>query len=102
MKRVWIVPCFVFLVASPCLAGTPNAGPGNIAAALSLTADSRSCVLPQGQVLFAAGGGTGHLDNVCTANCSSGTVICTSTGTCTAVDRNCSAGQRGYVSCNGV
>ena len=37
----------------------------------------------------------------CTASCGSGSpVSCTvSSGTCTAVDRNCSAGQRGYVQC---
>lgn len=41
---------------------------------------------------------------VSTANCSPYTnVSCSSgTGTCVAVDRNCSIGQRGYVNCNGV
>ena len=36
---------------------------------------------------------------LCTANCGTTTVSCSSSGTCTAVDRNCAAGQRGYVQC---
>ena len=38
-----------------------------------------------------------------TAWCSNGsTVSCNGTSTCQAVDRNCSSGQRGYVSCDGT
>ncbi|HEY9420307.1 MAG TPA: hypothetical protein VIW92_02750 [Thermoanaerobaculia bacterium] len=37
--------------------------------------------------------------STCTASCGTSTISCTSSGTCTAVDRNCSAGQRGYVKC---
>ena len=49
------------------------------------------------------GGVTGY-DVTCTATCGGyGTVSCTvPSGTCTAVDRNCAAGQRGYVDCNGT
>src|SRR5690349_14175404 len=36
---------------------------------------------------------------LCTANCGTTTVSCSTSGTCTAVDRNCSAGQRGYAQC---
>ena len=36
----------------------------------------------------------------CTADCGSfPDVSCSASGSCTAVDRNCSAGQRGYVTC---
>jgi hypothetical protein len=38
----------------------------------------------------------------CTANCGGGSsVSCSGTGTCVAVDRNCAAGERGYVHCSG-
>jgi len=40
-----------------------------------------------------------------TASCGSGTVYCegyNSTASCTAVDRNCGAGQQGRVTCDGV
>ena len=39
------------------------------------------------------------------ANCASGTVSCdgnNSTASCTGVDRNCAAGERGHVTCDGV
>ena len=35
----------------------------------------------------------------CSASCGTTSVTCTTSGTCTSVDRNCSAGQRGYVQC---
>jgi hypothetical protein len=36
----------------------------------------------------------------CTANCQgAGSASCTASGSCTAVDRNCTAGQRGYAQC---
>ena len=38
---------------------------------------------------------------VCTASCGASTVSCTSSGTCTAVDRNCPT-TPGYVICNGI
>lgn len=38
----------------------------------------------------------------CIADCGSDPdVSCNTTGTCTAVDRNCDVNQRGYVDCNG-
>lgn len=46
-------------------------------------------------------GGTPEVD--CTADCGPyANVSCWASGTCTAVDRNCAAGQVGYVECNGV
>jgi hypothetical protein len=52
------------------------------------------------------GGGVGQL-SLCTAtaNCASGTVSCednTDPASCTGVDRNCSAGEPGHVTCDGV
>lgn len=47
------------------------------------------------------GGVTGY-DVTCTATCgSSGSVSCTTSGSCSAVDRNCAVSQQGYVECNG-
>ena len=49
----------------------------------------------------AARRGRGYLKGTCTANCGTSTVSCTSSGTCTAVDRNCPS-TPGYVVCNGT
>lgn len=44
----------------------------------------------------------GALSVTCEVSCgSSPAVSCTVSGSCTAVDRDCAAGQRGYVECNG-
>jgi hypothetical protein len=41
--------------------------------------------------------------DMCTANCyGGGTVSCSGTGTCTAVDDNCNVGEQGHVVCNGA
>jgi hypothetical protein len=41
--------------------------------------------------------------STCSADCGSySDVTCDEPGTCLAVDRDCDAGQRGYVVCNGV
>jgi hypothetical protein len=41
--------------------------------------------------------------DMCTANCyGGGTVSCSGTGTCTAVDFNCSVFEPGHVVCNGA
>jgi hypothetical protein len=40
------------------------------------------------------------LDATCTASCGSYPFVsCNTSGSCTSVDRNCAAGQQGYVSC---
>lgn len=49
---------------------------------------------------LAAGiGGESGIEAECTASCGTSTVSCSIAGTCTAVDRNCSAGERGHVTC---
>ena len=50
------------------------------------------------------GGGSGGITafGYCEANCSPYSKVSCSGGTCSSVDRNCSAGQRGYVQCDGV
>jgi hypothetical protein len=102
MQRVLILVGLIALVTAPCFAQAPSAAPVNLAAILGLPGDAGAP--PQSHILFLAGGGTGHpLDVTCTATCGSDpSVSCTATsGTCTAVNRSCSA-ERGHVTCNGV
>ncbi|MEM1205231.1 MAG: hypothetical protein AAGN66_18530 [Acidobacteriota bacterium] len=48
--------------------------------------------------------GSGGLRASCTADCGSGAsdVSCSGSGSCTAIDRNCAAGQRGQVTCGSL
>ena len=48
-------------------------------------------------------GGGGDINASCTANCgSSPSVSCSGSGSCSAVDQNCSSGQQGYVQCGSI
>lgn len=112
MKNAWIVACALLFVSVAGFAETPSQARLSdeaLAAILSPAAGTGSCPAPQNGVLFAAKGpSNGLLKALCTAtaNCEPGsTVSCegnSSTTSCTAVDRNCDAGQRGRVTCDGV
>jgi hypothetical protein len=100
MQKASILLGLIVLVTTPCFSQAPSASPVNLAAILGFSGDAGA---PQSHILFLAGGGTAHpLDVTCTATCGSDpSVSCTTSGTCTAVDRSCSA-ERGHVTCNGV
>lgn len=51
----------------------------------------------------AAGRGVPQRTVTCTADCQNGTsVSCTASTNCSAIQRDCSVGERGHVTCNGV
>lgn len=112
MKKTWIVACALLLVTVAGFAEAPSPAPltgAALAVILGEPAATGSCAPQETGVLFAAKGPRlGMAKALCdaTANCGSGvTRFCednTSPANCTSVDSNCSIGQRGYVSCNGV
>jgi hypothetical protein len=74
----------------------------HLAAIFAHPAGAGACAGDGAGTLHLAIGGPGA-KIVCTADCNPYTdVTCSGSGMCTAVDRNCAAGQRGYVTCNGV
>lgn len=101
MKRSWVLACSFALVATASFAQLPSAAPVTLD---EIFAPAEGCAIPE----------TGPRDETvlaasmekaaCTASCGSTSVTCSYTppATCVAVDRNCSANQRGYVTCNGV
>jgi hypothetical protein len=59
------------------------------------------CAAPE--TIAAGVGGPGQLSSCnATAECFPGTVSCSGNSTCSAFDRNCTAGERGHVTCDGV
>jgi hypothetical protein len=112
-KACIIIVCTMAFVSAAAFAQTPSVAPLTgeaLAVILGEPAVTASCPSPgpspQSEVLFAARRPAVPKACSATANCTPGTTVsCTYTGTggtCTAVDRNCSVNQRGYVSCNGV
>jgi hypothetical protein len=101
MKRAWILACSLAFVATAGLAETLSDASVALAAVLELPTAPSACPTYQHETIFAA---SSVVKATCTASCGSGTVSCTYTppSVCTAVDRDCSSGQRGYVTCNGV
>jgi hypothetical protein len=113
MKRVWIVvcTCTLALVSAAGFAQTPSVALLNSEALAAILGPSAatsfpSCAARRGEPLFAVnkprpGGGP---KSICTAtaNCESGTVYCEGNSTCSAVDRDCSFCERGFVTCDGV
>ncbi len=106
MNRVWITACALLLLSVAAFAGpapTPAPVPvpdSVIAAILGEPAGAASCAKPA-----AARAGVAGLAEkaTCTANCQGGgTVTCTSSGSCTAVNGDCSVLEPGHVTCNGV
>ena len=105
MKRVIASLGLLLLCSTAAFAGTVKAvpAPPDLAAFLSSLRVEGSSPIP---IQTAARKGLRSItaqDVTCTASCGTfGTVSCTTVGTCTAVDRNCSASQPGYVDCNGT
>lgn len=61
---------------------------------------SVSLFSPLESQLFAAKGKEPNAKSYCRASCGSGSPVSTEcSGTCSATDRNCAIGQRGYVQC---
>lgn len=119
MKRVWIVLCTCTLALVSAAAGfaqTPNVAPlaDEVLAAIlgpaAVTGSPSSCPGLRGEPLFAAqkpnrGKPGSWTKSPCsaTASCDSGTVSCSGSGTCIAVDRDCiNSCERGHVTCGGV
>jgi hypothetical protein len=109
MQKVWIVAFALLFVSVAGFALTPSPTPlSSEALAAILGQPDGSCDPQPSQALAAAKRpALGMEKALCTAtaNCESGTVSCqgnNSTTSCTAVDRNCGANQRGYVTCDGV
>lgn len=68
---------------------------------LDVTPDG-SCAQPAAKVAVSSSGGIGSQATCyAEAQCEMGTVSCNGQSTCTAVDQDCSAGRRGYVTCDG-
>ncbi|HEX3553957.1 MAG TPA: hypothetical protein VIA62_12095 [Thermoanaerobaculia bacterium] len=88
------------LLMSPAMAETspPQAAPALSAEDQAFLASLAAPVATPAPEL-AAKRPTIHPKDTCIANCASGTVSCSGAGTCTAVDRNCSANERGHVTC---
>jgi len=112
MTKVWIVACTLLLVSVAGLAHTP---PPLTAEALDAilgqpngSCNPRQTPPPQSQMVLAANHPVrGLAKALCSASasCGTSTISCqgnNSTTSCTATDRNCSVGQRGFVTCDGV
>lgn len=95
------------VAALPALAApepAPSPGPAPLsdaalAAILGTSSEGGSCATGQP---MAKGPGGLNLKAVCTVQCDSGSVSCTGTPNCTAVNRDCSILEPGHVTCNGV
>lgn len=110
MKKVWFLICTLAFIPVAGFTQTPDVAPlpsEALAAILSPPAatTSASCPTSQGKVLFAAAEGGGESTmSACTAtaNCASGTVYCEGNSSCDTYDRDCTNGERGHVTCDGV
>lgn len=103
MKKACVIACSLLFVAIAGFAETPSPAPLTseaLAAILGSPADAGACGLP-GKAAFGMPAPQNRT-STCTVTCPSGTVSCTSSGTCTAVDRNCSILEAGHVTCDGV
>lgn len=102
MRTTWILACTLVLFATAGVAQQPDEDGMVLAAILNPPVASSSCARPESGFRLAAAPSGGSTKAICIADCGSGTsVYCSyaSPTTCTAVDRNCSSGQRGYVTC---
>ncbi|HEY7214759.1 MAG TPA: hypothetical protein VIC28_09025, partial [Thermoanaerobaculia bacterium] len=119
MKKVWIVvcTCILALVSVAAFAETPAAAPLSIEALAAIlgpdaVVGSPTCPGQRDKPVLAAaqqakpGSKPGSMRKTpcsATASCESGTVSCSGSGTCIAVDRDClNSCERGHVTCNGV
>lgn len=89
-----MIALFSSLAVSLALAAAPPATPAAAAPAVSAPDCQSAVATPDGQQpLF--------LDSFCQADCTEGPDVSCSGATCSAVNQNCSFGQRGYVVCDG-
>ena len=114
MEKVWIAACALLFVSIAGLAQTPSPTSTSLSSeALTMilgeSAPTGLCAPKQDEALFVAQRPRNAQEKAaCTATAACGsstTVTCqdnTLPANCTAVDRNCSVGQRGYVMCDGV
>ena len=108
MKNRWFIACTLLFVSIAASAQTPSQIPlpsQILAAILGDPAATGSCAtLQTGTPLPVERVDFGQL-SICNAQASCGEnapVSCGGNSTCSAVDRNCDAGQRGSVTCDGV
>jgi hypothetical protein len=106
MQRAVVLACCLTLVATAGIAQMPSHAPVDMAAILGLSEGALPSSMPQNEPLFAASRRTGMEKATCTANCSPDPYVTCSTAnptsSCVAADRNCAAGERGHVTCDGV
>jgi hypothetical protein len=88
MKKTWILACSLALIATAGFA-LPNDAPVTLDMIFASPAPNSAAYTTKA---------------TCLANCGATSVSCSYTppASCVAVDQNCSGGQQGYVSCNGV
>jgi hypothetical protein len=90
-----IFVCLSTLIAAAGFAQAPGPAPA------PASPPATSPAVPDGAVLAAKQ--PLPTKSSCTASCGgSATVSCSGAGSCSAVDRNCGANERGHVTCNGV
>lgn len=99
MKRSWILTCSLALIATASFALPPSDASVTLAAIFAPATPNQSIDTGEEKVFAAY-----TAKSTCIASCGSYNVSCSyePPSTCVAVDRNCSSGQQGYVSCNGV
>ncbi len=104
MRKIWFVACALLFTSAGLFAqSTAPLTSEALAAILGPAAGPGPCGNQQSAVLFAARRPSGGPKSLCTATaqCASGSVSCQGNSSCTAVDRNCSTGERGHVTCDG-
>lgn len=101
MKRAIVSVGLLLLSCSAALAATTTQPP-DLQSFLKLLRNSGSSPTPM-QAASRKGSGPGGVTSnaYCEANCSPYSNVSCSGGTCSAADRNCSAGQQGFVQCDG-
>ena len=103
MKRAIVSIGLLLLCSSAALAEKVNAPSADLASFLSSLRDTGSCPTPTATAARKGLRSITAQSVTCTAHCSPYTdVTCTVEGSCSAVDRNCGAGQQGYIVCNGA
>jgi hypothetical protein len=108
MRKALIIACIMLFVSALGFAQTPSAAPLPSEALAAILGQTSDCAPAQNEVVLAADRPqSGQYKALCfaLAYCASGTVSCygwNSVTSCSARDRNCSIGERGRVTCDGV
>lgn len=95
MRKAFVAVVLLVLSSSTVSAAPPPDLPS------FLSSLGSSCAAPVQAAAGKDGPGGITAFAYCSADCGSYSVSC-SGGTCSGVDRNCAAGQQGYVQCDGV